>query len=364
MSGRRANGEGSVFQRKDGRWTAVTPHPERKHFTRKTQSAALLARSTFLKSKRGHVSNASSKQTLAEYLESWLASVEPSLSYSTFHGYSILVHKHIVPIIGSTLLRSIGPQHIHEVTVTLSPQPAVAKAAWKLLRQAFAVAVKWEFVSSNPVSKTTPPKLVKPSIETLTAGEIRSFLALGDALGSFLLLTGARMGEALALEWKHIDIDKSRVTFAQTLQQGKAGLVVKEQKTASSKRTNRAAKKVMAILRAHRKAQLEMRLKAGAKWQPWPRHDFVFTTDEGKPIGRGNAGRHVKALFRAIGIDRRPHDLRHTFATELLRRGAPVRTVQLLLGHASPMMTHSTYSHTVPGMLDDAAAMIDVMAEG
>jgi integrase len=360
---RRANGEGSCFQRKDGRWTAVTPHPTRKHFTRKTQIAALNARSDYLKKRRGNVSNASPKQTLAQYLDSWLASIEPSIQWSTYKQYSILVRKHIVPSIGSTPLRLVGPQHVQELIVGMASRPSNARHARRLLYQALETAAQWDLIPSNPVKKTKAPRVTKKSIAPLRPPEIKSFIALGDALGSFLLLTGVRMGEALALEWSDIDWESSRISIRQTLQPTKGGgMAVKSPKTKSSNRTNPVGKSVLSILKSHRKAQLEMRMAAGAKWQPWIGHDFVFTTPDGKPIGRQGAHAHVCRLFKAIGLTRRPHDLRHTFATELLRRGMPIKTVQSLLGHSSPNITLATYAHVSPEMLDDAANVMDVIA--
>ena len=70
-----------------------------------------------------------------------------------------------------------------------------------------------------------------------------------------------------------------------------------------------------------------------------------------------------KIVSRAAIPRRRPHDLRHTHATLLLKAGIPVKVVSERLGHATPAFTMATYQHLLPGMQAEAArTFADVIA--
>ena len=101
-------------------------------------------------------------------------------------------------------------------------------------------------------------------------------------------------------------------------------------------------------LRNHRTRQLEERLVAGPAWRD---EDLVFSTIS---AGRSAAITCLVATSRALkraGLPRiRFHDLRHTCATLLLRRGVHPKVVSELLGHSTVTMTLDRYSHVLPDM--------------
>ena len=106
-------------------------------------------------------------------------------------------------------------------------------------------------------------------------------------------------------------------------------------------------------LRAHRAAQLEERLAAGAEWADL---DLVFAQPNGKAIERKTDWRTWKRLLHEAGVrDIRVHDGRHTAATLLLSEGVHPRVVMEVLGHAQMRTTTDTYSHVMPALGRDAA---------
>jgi integrase len=114
---------------------------------------------------------------------------------------------------------------------------------------------------------------------------------------------------------------------------------------------------VVAVLKEHRTAQLEARLKAGADWAPEPGlEDLVFTSRTGNPILPRNVNRALEAVLRRAGLPQlRFHDLRHSHATLLLKEGVNPRVVQERLGHSTVAMTLGTYSHVLPDLQREAA---------
>jgi integrase/recombinase XerD len=76
------------------------------------------------------------------------------------------------------------------------------------------------------------------------------------------------------------------------------------------------------------------------------RHAYVFVSRRGRPLARTHVARRVRQLAARCGLSQRvtPHTLRHSFATHLVQRGADLRAVQLMLGHAD-IGTTQIYTH-------------------
>ena len=111
----------------------------------------------------------------------------------------------------------------------------------------------------------------------------------------------------------------------------------------------------VAALKAHRKRQLEERLRLTSLWQD---HDLVFPSTVGTPLNHRNLSRAFKDLVRRAELPESTclYNLRHTCATLLLSRNVHPKYVQKLLGHASITLTLDTYSHVLPGMEGAAAS--------
>ena len=158
----------------------------------------------------------------------------------------------------------------------------------------------------------------------------------------FLLFTGLRIGEALALKWENVDLVKNQIHVESTLKEihtpegaTKTALVCGKTKTKSSVRYVSLCPDAIQVL-AKRK-------KANPKAQ---NTDFVFQTDEGTPVLRRNVTRTLKAMLVRSGCsnqDATPHVLRHTFGSYLISQGADLYSVSKLLGHSSIKMTESVY---------------------
>ena len=120
----------------------------------------------------------------------------------------------------------------------------------------------------------------------------------------------------------------------------------------------RLSRRAVVALRAHRKAQLEERVRKAALWQD---NDLVFASEVGTAMSGRNLYRAFKIRLKRAGLPGtlRFHDLRHTCATLLLRQGVNPKFVQDLLGHGDVSLTLNTYSHVLPDMGDAAAGAMD-----
>ena len=155
--------------------------------------------------------------------------------------------------------------------------------------------------------------------------------------------TGMRPGELLGLEWEDVDLDATggSLRVNRALSDGK----LTTPKTKRSRRRIDLSSASAAALKAHRKRQLEERLRRAGLWQD---HGLVFPSTVGTPLSHRNVVRAFKDLLKRAGLPQntRLYDLRHTCATLLLGSNVHPKYVQELLGHASIALTLDTLTRT------------------
>lgn len=172
---------------------------------------------------------------------------------------------------------------------------------------------------------------------------------------SFLLGTGARRGEALALRWKDIDFEKGVVSIERSLEQTKAGLRIKAPKTKDGRRKISISPWVVAELRAHRARQQERRLSLGQGRAP--EDSLVFARWDGATRAPHWLTQKFALAMVALKIDCTLHGLRHTHVSQLIAAGLDVLTISRRIGRASAAITLSVYGHMF-GNTDARAAEI------
>jgi integrase len=122
------------------------------------------------------------------------------------------------------------------------------------------------------------------------------------------------------------------------------------------------AAQTVTALKSHRRNQAEERLAYGDVYVD---QGLVFATEAGGPVHPERFLDAFHRIAKTAGLrPARPHDLRHGWATRALEAGIPVRAVQEVLGHASPMTTMSVYQHVSQGVKTDAAQLVaDLVAK-
>jgi integrase len=228
-----------------------------------------------------------------------------------------------------------------------------------VLHRALRQAVLWGLVLRNPTEAVTVPRPTQREMHTLTEEEVgRLFEASRGhrlhALWVLLVTTGLHLGEALGLRWTDVDVASGRLVVNRALQrQPGVGYVFVEPKTARSRRTVYLAPGTLSALTEHRRRQLEDQLAAGPEWS---NTGLIFATAIGRPADGTWVTKWFHRALAEAGIPRtRIHDLRHTAATHLLRRGVHPKVVQELLGHSTISLTLDTYSHVAPALHAEVA---------
>ncbi|HEY4684815.1 MAG TPA: site-specific integrase [Dehalococcoidia bacterium] len=367
---KRANGEGSVYKRKDGRWTArmTLPIGKRKDFFGKTRAEVNGKLIDAMKKHRDGLPVVNERQTVAQFLASWLESAKPALRTRTHVTYEGLIRLHVSPGIGRVILSRLTPQHLQRLyserlAAGLSPQSV--RHLHAVIHRALEQAARWSLVHRKVADLVTPPRVQRHEMRTLDPEQARRFLnaATGDRLEALYVLaltTGMRLGELLALRWRDVDLDAGSLSVRGTLLRTKEGMTISEPKTAGSRRHVSIGGLAIDGLRRHRVNQTAERLLKGPAWQD---NDLVFANEVGKPIEDTNLRRRsFEPLLAKAGVPRiRFHDLRHTAATLLLGQGIHPKIVSERLGHSRVSITLDLYSHVTPTMQRQAVEAMETL---
>lgn len=379
MAGRkRANGEGTIYRRADGRYEGAAVVLVREGGRRRVRVYASSRKEArekldrLLDEARQGIPQSRRKQTVGDYLDYWLAHVvKPELRASSYSGYEIMVRRHIKPVLGSRYLVDLSPADVRRLLAALREKettghgggrrtlsPRMVQFAHAVLRNALSNAVREELVSRN-VAKLV--KISNPEYEVgggLDPVAARALLAkiTDDRLYALYLcaiVLGMRRGELLGLTWDAVDLDGGRLWVRQTLAWVNGRPAVQPPKTRASRRLIPLPDVVVAALREHRARQERERSSVGERWQD---SGFVFVTTYGAPISPYSLTKGWQAVRARAGVPTlRFHDLRHTAVSLLLALGVPPHVVREIAGHSDIKVTMMVYAH---GRLDEKAAAL------
>ena len=374
MTRRRGHNEGSIYQRKDGRWAAVLDlgyqggRRKRKALYGRTRREVQQKLFATRRALQEGLPVTSERQRLDQFLVRWLEDVAcPSLRPRTYTRYREILMCHAIPALGNRPLARITPQDLQRLYSRKLQEGLAARTVGKLhvvLHRALQDAVRWGLVGRNVCDAVRPPKVHPREMRALSADESRQFLAAAqgdplEALYTLAVTTGLRQGELLGLKWQDVDLEAGQLQVRRTIARVNGqGFVEQEPKSARSRRSIALAPLAVNALDRHHTRQLEKRLKALV----WEENDLVFANEVGRPIEAQNLMRRsfYPLLERAELQRMRFHDLRHTAATLMLAQGVHPKVVQEMLGHSTVSLTLDTYSHVMPNMQAEAAAKMQM----
>ena len=372
MAKKRANGEGSIRKRKDGRWEGryTAGHdPE----TGKAIYKNVLGRSQAevkekLKQAIGETQaldiTKAGKYTVGEWMEVWFQDyakikVRPS-SHQTYQGY---IQNHIRPNIGDIPLEKLTSLDLQKLYKKLLAQGRVDRLEAKgqpkglsaktvrnihqILSSALKLAQEQRLILSNPAERCALPRVEHQEMKTLTTVQLASFFREARESGVFELYylelaTGLRRGELLGLKWEDVDLERGDLRVRRQVSRINGEVVEAPLKTKNAYRTLPLAEDTVIVLK-------EQRRKVGNS--PW-----VFPSPNGGPISPDSVLHMLHRVLKRAGLPKvRFHDLRHTFATLALQNGVDVKTVSGMLGHFSAGFTLDTYAHITSAAQRQAA---------
>ena len=387
---RRPQGDGTIRQRKDGRWEArytLGVHPGsgkqvQKSVYGKTQDEVRKKLKQITAEVDRGIYTEPSKLTVGQWLDTWLDEYNTDIKQSTLDQYKYQIRVHLKPCLGAVKLHELKAPAIQKFyNARMKPytikqrdsklmiktvkreglSPKSIKNLNSVLHEALDKALKLGYIQNNPCNAVTLPKVHRVEMHPVTDDNVKALLEAikgnpYEDVYFITMFTGLREGEILGLTWDCIDFSTGVVTVYRQLQKARGvGAVYSFVPLKNSKtRSFMVADTVLAALRKIKRKQSEMKLQVGDKWEN--KEDFVFTNDFGRHLSKNTVYNNFKMCAEKAGIpETRFHDLRHTYATLALQQGVDMKTVSSNLGHATVAFTLDVYGHVSEQMQKESA---------
>jgi len=276
---------------------------------------------------------------------------------STCKAYDSTLRLYVLPILGSIRVSDVSPLHIGEIVnsrLKAGSSPKTTRNLVGLLQCMFSLAVDNDMIPRSPVRQKHKPAMCRTEKTIWTAEQVQAIVNAVPAtycvLFKLIALTGARLGEVLGLQWKHVDLQSGKVHIHQSLWGGQ----LQTPKTARSIRTISLGVLLCDALADHRTSSLHIELD-----------DFVFCKADGLPFHPDVLRKDVlyPALDRCkILRSKRSsgfHAFRHTAASIINSKTGNMKLAQHLLGHATLSMTADTYTHVSDDDVREAGSVLE-----
>ena len=355
----RGYGEGSVYQRKDGRWVGKYKDEKMlkpRYVYGKTEAEARRKLREFKKTIVHGITDCR-KVLLSTYIERWLYTFKAAAVENTsFDRLESVYYTHIKPTLGGFQLGNIKAVDIQTLLNQKSTEYSytIVKMIRQILSEVFQHAYTEGDILKNPMANVIMAKRSKFKPERkmliLEDAEVKRLeeaarekygtgrpLFVHGNLIVFMLHTGLRCGELLALEWSDIDLDNAVVHITKTLNLKQK---INSPKSKSSYRDIDIDPRTVTMLKQYKHRQTKEAWKLG-RTEKVVFSDFIHEYPFSRTLRSKLADHFKRAKVPNIGF----HGFRHTHASLLLNAGIPYKELQHRLGHSTLSMTMDTYSH-------------------
>jgi integrase len=230
--------------------------------------------------------------------------------------------------------------------LSLEIAPATFNKKLGYLRACCDWAKSEGLLGNNPWLKVKPHKgfkeIIKPFSQYEAARIIAGFEKSYPAWVSFtkfLFLSGCRMSEAIGLQWKHVDFEREEICICESLAQRKDGNGYERVRKSTKTGSVRFLKINSELARLLEQVKLASPIS----------EDLIFKNPTGTShVDSNNFRDRWKKVLSAANIPyRRPHIIRHSFASHAIEQGIPLTGVAYLLGHSDTRMVAQTYGHLI-----------------
>lgn len=349
----------SVERWKGNRWRARYRTPDgasrSQVFQRKVDAERFLTSVEHRKLTGEYVDPGAGRITLRDYAEQWRSSQvqhRPNTA-ALVEGH---LRVHVYPTLGDRPIGSLRPSEVQAWVKDRADllAPSTVALIYSYLRSIMRAAVDDRVVTRDPCVRIKLPKVEHKRVVPLEVEQVDAIRAALPARYRALVTlasgTGLRQGECFGLTVDRVDFLRRTVLVDRQLiiAPGQSWRLAPP-KTAASVRTIPLPQVVADALAAHLAAF------------PAGEDGLIFTNEAGGPIRRSAFGGVWRPAVARAGlvVGTRFHDLRHFYASLLIRYGESVKVVQERLGHASATETLDTYSHLWPDSEDRTRAAID-----
>lgn len=375
MARKRKAGDGTVRQRKDGRWEGRivigyddNGYPKTKNVLAKTKKECV-EKLQKLKEECGGLKpeKVRSEMPFGDWLTYWYENhSKPKIRPTTQETYESRIRLHIIPEIGDIPLNKLTQNDLQQFYGRLKKSgrkrftdkygeglsDRMVRMCHATCRSALEKAVQDGLIRVNPAIGCKLPPARKGEMNLLSRESMQKLLiqAKEEKYYELFLLefaTGLRLGKLTALQWEDLNLTTGELRISEQAVVIGSEVVVTEPRTKAAVRTLLLPPKVLEVFR-------EYRNRNPSRWL------FPSPKKEDSPLLPSVVRQRLHRLLDHAGCERvRFHDLRHTFATNALAHGMDIKTLSTILGHVSAATTLNTYSHITEEMRRQAAAKID-----
>lgn len=314
--------------------------------------------------------------TVNEYCDRWLAIQKNRLKFSTYQDYEWKVKKYIKDPLGRMYMASITQDDVNmAISPALTMSESVYRSTQMLFKLIFAAAEDSNVIDKSPCNKL-PAKGGKPQKErkALTDEQVQKLLSAIKGLPPYPfvmlgLYAGLRREEILGLQWDCVHLDDPApfvsVRRAWHIEHNRP-VVTNELKTPAAKRDIPIPTPLKKCLEEVKKNSKSLYVVANREGEPLSGTQFrrvwkyieTRTAKErtytryinGQAIKHvvtpkiGESAAHNKNVIYALDFEVTPHQLRHTYITNLIHAGVDPKTVQFLAGHERSQITMDIYA--------------------
>jgi len=300
-----------------------------------------------------------------DYVETWLECIKHTRKATTYDDYQKIWKRDIQPIIGGLDLEDVTREKVKALATAgfkKGQSPKTVQNVIRTLSSMLSHAVEDGLLTVNHSLKpgTFLPKVSKSrSVNPLTREEVAVLLEKAKEkrvryypLFLCAVRTGLRMGELLALQWQDVDFRDRFLDIRRNYTHWK----ITTPKSGESRRVDMSLELKQVLKDLYLDRQLEAATKG---WEEVP--SWVFCSETGGLLHPHNLRDRVfYRLLKAAGLRQvRFHDLRHTFASLLLRQGESMVYVKEQMGHSSIQVTVDLYGKLIPGRNKQAVDRLD-----
>lgn len=354
----------SIAKRPDGRWRARyrdhDHHEHSRHFPRKIDAERWLAQETADLSRGAWIDPRAGIVTFQEYAEQWRASKAAAHRPSSAAHVETMLRCWAYPTLGDRQMSTIKPSDLRAWVQAISPSlaPSTVAVGHGIVATIFKAAVADGVIVTSPVQKQSGkgylPERTTPKVDPFTVQQVRTVAEAVPARYRALVMlaagTGMRQGECLGLTEDRVDFVRRTIRVDRQL----VYLPRLEPRFGPPK--TKASDRMLPLPQA-----VADELSAHMATYPPGVHQLLFVDHAGRPLRRSVISHMWRRAAKAAGLptERTFHDLRHFYASLLIRHGESVKVVQSRLGHATAAETLDTYSHLWPDSDDQTRAAVD-----
>lgn len=329
----------NVKRRADGRWAKTVTINKKRVFFYSSAESERQAERDIARQLLEYTKKEEQGKTFKEVSEEWADAHFETIEYNTQKYYRASL-KQLDEYFAHEMIKDITPTDIKVFIDKLCYKYGYAlktvKSRLLVLNLIFKYAVINRYTENNPCTYISTPKNLKKTRREAPEEDVLQVVkqSVGVEFGFFayfILYTGLRRGEALALRYSDIDFENSIISVNKSIYHINNVPHEKTPKTSAGIRSVVLLDNLIPLLKSRKKTK--------------DKNELLFGNSEGKWLTNGQFQSLWENYTKQTKLNITPHQLRHAYATILYEAGIDEKDAQELMGHTTIQLTRDIYTH-------------------